>query len=487
MKRIIYITLASLLCTVSIQAQRRDFPALQITLQNGTKDTLIIGDNDILSMYGLNNATGEDFLTIQSELKFENGKFGFAGFWQSKPYKFTRYAYEAGLDEGYGIIVSDSPIEDSKSVDIIGTDYNGIDYREGSCLFMHKGSEDWIYFNDDERNGWNYFLFYDATGKSIYPFPLECGSTYYWRSFFRLDGKTYLGKETAVRYSKSISNFLIQEGIRQSVDSNAVFNNEEDVTSKLVARYGCWSTYLDSLSIKHFKEYRQSLTDAQMAEVAVRTEVCDDGTLYFIDLPDDEVEKMIADFEAESGIPYYVQGNDETTVFLNTVTTKIVTCDEKWGVRDNQYITSDSLKNAVLKPDVYVKIDHLLLPGKTYNITVTIAPQTDETKDSKPLYVRFDILDKDYDEETFEKAVIKREGIRLNVPGASTSDNIIAEGDKLSTFTVQYTPKKFVYYNAFAISHTKYFLTTINRNSFEQHIRLVGIEVAAAESVDSTE
>ena len=53
--------------------------------------------------------------------------------------------------------------------------------------------------------------------------------------------------------------------------------------------------------------------------------------------------------------------------------------------------------------------------------------------------------------------------------------------DKVNTYTVQYTPTQFVYYNAFAISHIKIFASTTNRNKYEQNIRLVGVEVTPAE------
>ena len=71
--------------------------------------------------------------------------------------------------------------------------------------------------------------------------------------------------------------------------------------------------------------------------------------------------------------------------------------------------------------------------------------------------------------------------VRIKVPEATkVTDDIIADGEALSTFTVQYTPQQFVYYNAFAVSHTKNFFTSSYRNRYEQNIRLVGVEVTPA-------
>lgn len=480
MKHIIYIITALLLCTVSIQAQRRDFPALQITLQDGTKDTLFIGTNGLISMYGLNNATCEDYLVMNSDIEFSYGRFNFTYCRPpyASPYIFTSYG--TGLGEGYGIIVSDKPIDDNKSIKEIGRDSQGRDCNEGGCLYINNDKEQWFYHYHSRE-----FVFdskEDNHGSYNHVLSLKYGETYYWRPFFLLDGKTYLGEEKAVRCPKLMSDILQRDDIWQACYGNVVFNNEEYVSNKLKTYYGNWSEYLDNRNRELLENYVKSMTEEQIAAAAVRTEVCDDGTLYFIDIPDSEVEKMIADIDKEGNTPFYVQGNNATTVFLNTKATKIVTCDEKWGVRDNQYITSDTLRATSSKPDIYVKLDHVMLPGKTYNITVAIAPQTDDTKEIKPLYMRFDILLKDYDDNTFTIPASNATGIqRLNVPGERLTADIIANGEALETITVQYTPQQFVYYNAFAVSHIKSFTTTNNRNKYEQNIRLVGVEVTPAE------
>ncbi len=478
MKHIIYIITALLLCTVSIQAQRRDFPALQITLQDGTKDTLFIGTDGLISMYGLNNATCEDYLVMNSDIEFFYGRFNFT--YRYRPYRLTSYGN--GLGEGYGIIISDKPIDDNKSIKEIGTDSQGRDCNEGGCLYINGGEEKWFLY-DPYYQGFEFDSKTDNHGSYNHVLSLKYGSTYYWRPFYILDGKTYLGEEKAVRCPKLKSYILMRDDIWQTRYGDVVFNNEDKVNNKLETYYGNWSEYFDTRIGKQLENYVKSLTEEQIAAAAVRTEVCDDGTLYFIDMPDSEVEKMIAEIDKEGNTPFYVQGNNATTVFLNTKATKIVTCDEKWGVRDNRYITSDTLIAISSKPDIYVKLDHVMLPGKTYNITVTIAPQTDETKEIKPLYMRLDILNKDYDDDTFTKTASNTSGmVRLNVPEATkVTDNIIADGEALSTFTVQYTPKQFVYYNAFAVSHTKTFTTSSNRNRYERNIRLVGVEVTPVE------
>lgn len=484
MKHIIYIITALLLCTVSIQAQRRDFPVLQITLQDGTKDTLFIR-NDFTNvyagiyMYGLNDATCDDYLKIDSDLHFS---YGYFNFYNRTPYMLTNYGIEAWQDGigGYGIIVSDKHIDDNKSIKRTGADSQGGDCSKGGCLYINNDKELWVSYDIYRPNEFFFDSKQDEHGSYNHVLSLKYGETYYWRPFYLLDGKTYLGEEKAVRCPKLMSYILMRDDIWQTCYRNAVFNNEDKVNNKLATYYGNWSEYLGSRNERLFENYVKSMTEEQIAAAAVRTEVCDDGTLYFIDMPDSEVEKMIADINKEGNTPFYVQGNNATTVFLNTKATKIVTCDEKWGVRDNQYITSDALISSSATPDIYVKLDHVMLPGKTYNITVTIAPQTDETKEIKPLYMGLSILNKDYDDNTFTKPTSSPGMVRLNVPGEETTAEFIAEGDKLSTITVQYTPQQFVYYNAFAVRHTKP-LSLIIRKKYEQNIRLVGVEVTPAE------
>lgn len=474
MKHIIYIITALLLCTVSVQAQRRDYPALQITLQDGTKDTLFIGTNGLISMYGLNNATCDDYISK----RYDSLIFSYKNFHFLESLRLTRYGGEAEY-EGFGRIVADKPIDDNMSIKEIGTSPRGEDCSMRGCLYINDDKELWfpcisVYGRDD-------FDFYNSDYENV--LTLKYGATYYWRPFYLLDGKTYLGEEETVRCPKLVSYVIMEEDIQNTIEQGVVYNNESEVRNRLQTYYDSQSVYLDSISQQYFKDYCHSLTEEQIAAIAMRTEVCDDGTLYFINIPDSEVEKMIADIDKEGNTPFYVQGNNETTVFMRTKATKIVTCDEKWGVRDNQYITSDTLATTSVRPDVYVKLDHVMLPGKTYNITVTIAPQTDETKEIKPLYIRLDILNKDYDDNTFTNSAANTPGmVRLNVPDATkVIDEIIAEGDKVNTYTVQYTPTQLVYYNAFAISHIKHFVTAANRNKYEQHIRLVGVEVAPAE------
>lgn len=488
MKHIIYIITVLLVCTVSIQAQRRDFPVLQITLQDGTKDTLFIR-NDFTNvyagiyMYGLNDATCDDYLKIDSDLHFS---YGYFNFYNQNPYKLTSYGTEAWQDGigGYGIIVSDKPIDDNKPIKI-GIDAQGRNCYKGGCLYINGGEEKWFYYDYfyyglNYRDAFDFDSKTDDYGSYNHALSLKYGETYYWRPFYQLDGKTYLGEEKAVRCPKLMSYIMMQEDIRQTCYGNVVLNNEEYVNNKLKTYYGNGSEYFDTRIGKQLENYVKSLTEEQIAAAAVRKEVCDDGTLYFIDMPDSEVEKMIADIDKEGNTPFYVQGNNATTVFLNTKATKIVTCDEKWGVRDNQYITSDTLTGSSAIPDIYVKLDHVMLPRKTYNITVTIAPQTDETKEIKPLYMGLSILNKDYDDNTFTKPTSSSGMVRLNVPGEETTAEFIAEGDKLSTITVQYTPQQFVYYNAFAVRNTKP-LSLIIRKKYERNIRLVGVEVTPAE------
>lgn len=475
MKHIIYIITALLLCTVSVQAQRRDYPALQITLQDGTKDTLFIGTNGLISMYGLNNATCDDYIRKQDNSII----FSYKDFYFTNPLSLTGYGLEAE-QEGFGRIVADKPIDDNMSIKEIGRSPKGEDCSMRGCLYINDDKELWFPRKSDL--GRDYFDFYNSKNENV--LTLKYGATYYWRPFYLLDGKTYLGEEETVRCPKLVSYVIMEEDIQNTIEQRVVYNNESEVRNRLQTYYDSQSVYLDSINQQYFKDYRNSLTEEQIAAIAMRTEVCDDGTLYFINMPDSEVEKMIADIDKEGNTPFYTQGNNETTVFLKTETTKIVTCDEKWGVRDNQYITSETLVSTSSKPDIYVKLDHVMLPGKTYNITVTIAPQTDETKEIKPLYLRLDIYNKDYDDNTFKQSVAAHTSgmVRLNVPDATAvTDAIIAEGDKVNTYTIQYTPKQFVYYNAFAISHIKNFLTSANRNKYEQHIRLVGVEVAPAE------
>lgn len=450
-----HIITALLAATVmGAQAQQRDIPVLKIHLKDGTSHTFTGA-----SMYGVNNPTVDDYVEVTIGEFNEWGVFTYSC-------RMTDYGYEAGTYRN-GIIVSNTPITEVPSVEDCP--------MPGSLLYINNGERTWFTPNNNTMD-----------------FGAELDTKYYFRSFYLLDGKTHLGVEVTRRCPKTINGVINKENI--TLYGNFVsFTGMDNAKQKLAEYYGTITPYLDTLLTNKCKDYAKSLTEEQRAAAAQSTEVCDDGTIYFLPVPENLIGEVIAQVDAEGNTPFYVQANEQTLLpavnsrnyygyFIGSQgTVETVHCDEAWGVRDNQYVTTLVNSSYTFSPTLGIGFDHVMLPGKTYDITFSIAPQTDTlSTDTLALNFYIFIADSELDFGTFNATAPTIQNPEVTEGTQKQKCTFVAEPDKVTTYTIQYTPQTFSYTHAFEVVNRQSVFSTSAKKIYGRNIRLIGIDVRPA-------
>ncbi len=139
------------------------------------------------------------------------------------------------------------------------------------------------------------------------------------------------------------------------------------------------------------------------------------------------------------------------------------------------YISTDKadLANTNTKSEIDIALKGLL--STKYHIFVVTAPAQllePETEELKPMYLRFDL--------SYTDATGAQKFQRLNKPGNKLSDDIITTPGKFTVIEMEFNMPICYYglskaYPTLFISHTKAFTTAINRNKYDQEIRIVGV------------
>lgn len=469
-----------------MQAQKRDIPALQINFKDGTADT-IFNTNTILGndmkMYGVNDATGDDYVTLGGCWLHPNNI--------DLKYGRTFYGVEANPSSiGFsGLIFSEEHINDDVAIPLGNLD-----------VFWLVNKETGL--SSRQVNMWT--LGYSRCIIGLLDTLLVPGRTYYYRGYYVLDDKVYLTSEKSERVWKNIEDMQMAYGLSFAVnDGNmAVVVDYDEARQRLTELYGESSILYNSL----MDEKMRTFTEEQVKAMAYKTEECDDGNIYFVDFQDSWVDEIIARIEAEANETFYIQANEQTLLpmtnskaefgifHLSGYYPEIVTCDEKWGVRDNQYVTTSVPPNSSVAPTLGIRLNHIMLPGKEYNITFSIAPQTEESV-IDTLAANIYVAVQDGSGVSLEKDTYLPY-VRMGNPYSGFSKYIdgwalqnidglgvvyVAPSDAVTTFTGKYTPKALVYSHAFEIFHTVSSFLASTKRKQSQNIRLIGVEVSPAQ------
>lgn len=485
MRNIIYtIILALTLVTTDASAQHRGIPALCIHLKDGTRDTLYKHNN--MRMYGLENASAGEYIRAY----FTN---------QNSPnmvwYNYSDYAMEGYEDMGF--IISDLLLSDDVEIPDRSCSYDKGNNFTFSSFFTYLNGE-WVVPEGTLYNSSRRYEFNPRDNNFF-----ELGKTYYCYGFYKEDGKTYLyydEMQGTARLPKPMQGVIDREKIDVSfsTDSYAVMvSTTDEAKQKFKERYGTESPYIEYALKEIKKAYATSLTEDQLQQLAYSTETCDDGKIYFISLTESCVERLLNETDAKGKETVYAQANLSSVLDRSDkrnssfhfctfgATVEMRECDASWGIKDNKYLTTVPTSVSA-RPQVSLRVNRVMLPNVTYNITFSIAPQTDSTQpNDKPLYFRAYFAEGANEmliDEKFPRADEKNYLLNSAVTEGTIREKSLfeASSSEVTTFTVQYTPETFAYSHGFMIQNAKSFVTSSNRNKYEQNIRLIGVEVTPA-------
>lgn len=117
---------------------------------------------------------------------------------------------------------------------------------------------------------------------------------------------------------------------------------------------------------------------------------CLDGNLYLLDEIPEDFWRFITAENVELNLeePYRdKQGsNPVITKNISEESFQYISCDESWGVPDNRYIKAYPSTEAV-NPQVGYELG-ILLPDTKYEVTIVMAPNTEDVDDQRPNYFR---------------------------------------------------------------------------------------------------
>ena len=481
MKKYIYAIAMMLMATVAeSMAQQREFPALQINFKDGTSELVAYPISGY--RYGVENPKDGDYITCSfghnatvSELVPGN---------MVPMYSLTEYGKEAlGECSKVGLIFSDKPI-DRTAIDVTTlSDFHVIINGVGENRYPSRE--------------------YDAVVNYFTTFAQDLGTVYYCLAYYVLDGKTYYSKQVTQVADKLLADVLKRKGLEALFfdAENAIILDAENVRGNLYAHYGVASSLcIDSLVSMKEKEYFNTLTKETAKQYATSTEACSDGTIYTLELPESYAQEIIAYIEQEGNTPFYVKATAEvainsssndkrefTTYLPVGVGLTMVDCEESWGVKDNQYLHTNIPATSNYCPAIAVNLNHIMQPGKKYNVTFSLAPQTDaisvDTLDLECYVLMADGLGTDNVNDTYPTHV--------GTPKA-TSDFYVknpADGtfvfvgyvDKVTSYTFEYIPERLVFNHAFKVRNRLNSMLSSYRKKYGQNIRLIGVEVVPAE------
>ena len=461
--------------TLTVTAQDLSMKAMVIYKTDGSRDTILWqnawGDSYETAFYGKENPVDDDYVTLYFSI--------------SEDYQIT---YRSSLtDDGrknpystYGTIISTEHIESYGNL-TTPTDLFFVNQLWG----WTQKSDSRIPIGNDTYN----YVINPSNVKKYFNF--TPGQTFYVRAAYVLDGKTYWSTEVEARAPKTRSlmheliypNYVMYPDFYSS-NGYVLFNSDvASVLSNYTDIFGEVNESKIRLFTDCIKKDLSKMDFENVKAMATKVEHCDDGLLYLIDdIPSPVIDEALQMLKEEMSQPFYMQVNLQSTYYGSTSVTEfgtdkciptIVVADEKWGISDNQYLTTLPTSTTA-KPKLAILIDHLLMPNSTYDITLTIAPNTQNEADTCNTYFTVYIADENEDGTMPLLSKSTAYGSDLVI---SDKPAFIAKPQELTTVTMQYVPKVFTETHVLQLEHRYSFLSVANRARYGQQFRVVGIEV----------
>lgn len=153
--------------------------------------------------------------------------------------------------------------------------------------------------------------------------------------------------------------------------------NAESLVAKSAISYG-WTLFLKGIDAGRLVQDEDCRYDCMDGEMYLVNEIPEDFWEYYTSQP---IEIDLANPNNDSN-----KGNGLFTRNIIENSLQYITCDSRWNVPDNKYIIV-APKNEGLNPSVGYDIG-ILLPGIKHEVTVVMAPNTEDVEDQRPNYIR---------------------------------------------------------------------------------------------------
>lgn len=458
---------------LSVSAQDITVKAMLIHKSDGTQDTILWknawGNSCQTSFYGKENPLDDDYVRLDFSIT-ENYQLSYRSY-------LTKEGQQAPY-QWYGTLISTEHINKAP-YEIIKL-YRPYD-TERSVFFVDKNDFIWA----DNETGTEIDKTYQMSAERVKSFfSFEPGQVFYVRAFYILDDKVYYSSEIKARAPKtrSIMHELVYKDYCEFNDS-LFFVVDSSIVKDNPRIFAENSRYVQQLFMQYAKRVLSTKEKKVIEGMVSKYETCDDGLLYIIDdIPSYVTDEALLIINNEINHTYYVQANlDNLYMGIQNAyefgTYKcyptIVEVDEKWGIRGNQYLVTPP-EGTTGKPNLALTLNHLMQPGKMYDITLTLAPNVQDETDSLNVFFYVCIADQ-RDDGTMPKLAESQSFPFDTITGRH--GEFIAKSNELTAMTMQYTPTNFTNMHVLQLCHTKSFASSANRRQYGQQFRVVGVEV----------
>ena len=467
--------------TLNLVAQDIIMKAIVVYKTDGTQDSILWNGvtNSETYFYGKDNPQDNDYITLLFSMSDD----------YSLSYSSTLTSIGKNAPyETYGTVLS------TEHIDTIP-------------VYHYSNEGNYIYFADQQKwyhadnyqithlpyGGWTTTSYISPANVMKY-FAFMPGQTFYVRAYYILDGNAFFSSEIethAPKTKEAVCRFSYPNYV--SVNDSTIFNlDATEIINSNLDLFGKMSTYKQQLFIQYVMEQLMAMETSSLLAMATKTELCDDGTLYVIEsLPSTVTDQALNEMKNEAAQPFYVQANLEN-VYINENNTSvdyygttkctptIVQVDEKWGIRDNQYLyTSVEGQGITAKPTLALQMKHLMQPGRTYDVTLTLAPNLHNEEDTLSTY--FYVFIGDMQDNRSMPRLPSRKNAYGNDSIVSGNGMYIAKPSELKVVTMEYTPTNLTDMHVLQLCHHFNYWTAANRSTYSKDIRVVGIEVKPRE------
>ena len=274
--------------------------------------------------------------------------------------------------------------------------------NEGEKPYMEvtideKGTQAYGNFVPTEGKGFLYSMTTGVTiesGKSVIPdaenkvtlTDLDFNTTYYLRSYVTYQGNIYYSQETPVNTGLPYMSWYGVKANPEKYKQTGYVHPTDAALEALFAKYSENFKSSDSdFRIKRLEEiWLDYLTENKAKELVAKCSSkldCKDGTIYLLDEIGDDFMAMFDNAEVN------LKGNegilDTLCKSYSAIEEKV--CDASLNVPNNTYyVFEPTTPNA--RPTIVYLIDRPMLAGRTYEVQITLAPNT-YAEEGKPNYL----------------------------------------------------------------------------------------------------
>lgn len=409
MKKIM-ITLAGALMALATHAQS----VLLVETEKGSTQ-YVYGKNAEVSFWGLPEGDEANRDLIVDEITVYNANIT----------NFQLYAANSPLFDDVGICVTEKEHEEPEYVQsaVGGYTYYSITYSATTPYYSLKAE------TDDNDYAW----------KGLEQ--LQPGKTYYVKPYVVSEQEVLFGSEKAFTTMWTIQSLLTNISIwYQNVEP--VATNGEFIVPNEAAWESFCAKYKEYLGEEPSDVMKQALTTAwfrhltpaeaslMKANSVAYYDNCMEGDVYVVDkVCDDFIPSMLKSVQNIDLTRPNLEAEGETPLYTKYGTVETVECDAVYGIEGNSYVKVVPAA-ASINPTVGYDFPSVLLPNHIYNVSVTIAPDTESAEDALPNKFQVQIFNYG-----------KTAGTKIANPATSTEENadytFIYGGQKLETFTFQ--------------------------------------------------